>query len=128
MMIHWPWNGYLNWFDEATPRKLQYALHSDREADFYPTLNRVQFSAVFGGKEGELAVEMFTFAPNFNGFQINVDDAGWRGSPPRFTWRLRPSAVNTLQMRAGNKGGPPGKPSMIQVLWHYREPFRPKEK
>ena len=123
MGTHWPWNGYLNWFDEATPRKLQYALHSDRPADFYPTLNRVEFSAVFGDEEGDLVIEMSTFAPNFDGFEINVDDTGWASSPARFIWSLRPSAVNALQMRVGNKGGPLGKPSGIQVLWNYREPF-----
>jgi len=124
---HWPWNGYLNWYDQATPRKLQYALHSDREADFYPTLNRVQFSALFGKRAGELEIEMITFAPNFDGFEINVDGTGWRRSPQRFSWSLRPSAVNTLEMRARNKLGPLGKPSLIKVLWHYREPFKARE-
>ena len=122
----WPWNGYVNWYDEATPRKLQYALHTDREIDFYPTLNRVQFSAVYGSKEGEIMIRMVTFAPNFDGFQVNIDGNGWKESPADFVWKLRPSAVNTLEMRAKNCLGPKGKPSRLRVVWHYKAPFEKK--
>ncbi len=121
-MSHWPWTGYINWYDEATPRKLQYALHSDRTADLYPTMNRVQFSAVYGLEEGDILIDMFTFAPYFAGFEINVDRAGWQPSPARFVWKLRPSALNTLQMRVKNKLGPTGKESGLQVIWHHKAP------
>ena len=124
--IIWPWNGYVSWYDEATPRKLQYALHTDREIDFYPTLNRVQFSAVYGAKEGEIKIRMVTFAPNFDGFQVNIDGGGWRESPAEFVWKLKPSAVNTLEMRDKNCLGPKGKPSRLQVVWHYKAPFEKK--
>ena len=123
---NWPWNGYLNWYDEATPRKLQYSLHTDREIDFYPTLNRVEFSAVYNEKEGEIEIDMITFAPNFDGYEINIDDTGWQSSDESFIWQLKPSALNTLQMRVRNKLGPKGKPSLIQVIYHYREPFSPR--
>lgn len=123
----WPWNGYLNWYDEATPRKLQYGVHSDREADFYPTLNRVQFSATHTGREGEIAIDMTTFAPNFDGFDINTDDTGWKASPASFVWKLNRSAVNTLDMRVKNKLGPKGKPSCIQVMWNYKELFSKRD-
>ena len=126
LRYHWPWNGYVNWYDPATPRKLQYALHSDRRADFYPTLNRVQFTATHGEKPGDLIVNMFSFAPNFDRFEINVDATGWEPSPEEFVWNLRRSAVNTLEMRVANDPGPPGKPSRAQVIWHYRAPYQPK--
>lgn len=126
-MTNWPWNGYVNWYDGATPRKLQYSLHTDRMADFYPTLNRVQFSAVQTGKDGEIGVEMFTFTPNFAGFEINRDGRGWESSPASFVWKLRPSAVNTLEMRVRNKLGVEGKPSSMQVLWNYKAPFQKKD-
>lgn len=126
LWYHWPWNGYVNWYDRATPRKLQYALHSDRRADFYPTLNRVQFTATHGEKPGDLTINMFTFAPNFDRFEINLDGAGWERSPEEFIWKLRRSAVNTLQMRVANDPGPPGRPSHARVIWHYRAPYSPK--
>ena len=129
LFIEWPWNGYINWYDAATPRKLQYALHSDREADFYPTLNRVRYSATHGERDGEVTVRMATNTPNFERYEINVDGQGWTASAAEFTWRLRPSALNTLEMRVVNASGIHGYPSDLRVLWHYREPHRPlKEK
>jgi hypothetical protein len=126
-MYQWPWTGYLNWYDGATPRKLQYGFHTDREADFYPTLNRVQFAATNTETEGKIAIDMVTFAPNFDGFEIDVDDTGWKKSPASFVWSLNRSSVNTLQMRVANKLGPRGKPSIIQVMWNYKEPFSPRK-
>lgn len=123
----WPWNGYLNWYDDATPRKLQYALHSDRLADFYPTLNQVAFSATHGEQEGDVVVRMISFTPNFEAYEINVDDSGWRDSEPEFVWQLNRSALNTLAMRTRNTLGVTGKPSHMEVLYHYREPYRSKE-
>jgi hypothetical protein len=124
--IIWPWNGYVSWYDEATPRKLQYALHTDREIDLYPTLNRVQFGAVYGSKEGEIQIRMVTFAPNFDGYQVNIDEGGWKESPDDFVWKLKPSAVNTLEMRVKNRLGPKGKASRLRVVWHYKAPFEKK--
>ena len=125
---NWPWDGYLNWYDESTPRKLQYSMHTDRECDFYPTLNRVEYDAVYGANEGDLVINMTTFAPNFDGFEINIDETGWVGSDPRFTWTLNPSALNTLDMRVKNTLGPKGKPSRLQVVYHYKEPYSPRPK
>lgn len=123
---NWPWNGYLNWYDEATPRKLQYSLHTDREIDFYPTLNRVEFDAVHTEKENEIHIRMTTFAPNFDGFEVNFDDTVWQESPAEIIWKLKPGALNTLKMRVKNKLGPKGKKSCIQVIYHYKEPFTPR--
>ena len=125
---NWPWNGYLNWYDEATPRKLQYALHTDREIDFYPTLNQVEFDAVQIEEEDKIKIKMVTFAPNFDGFEINIDNTGWKDSPDEFIWILKPSALNTLEMRVKNKLGPKGKPSCFQIMYHYKEPYSPRPK
>jgi len=122
----WPWSGYLCWYDDATPRKLQYALQSDREADFYPTLNRVRFTATYGDTEGEVLVKMTTQTPNFDTYEVNINDSGWSASPAEFTWTLFPSGLNKLEMRAKNKFGLEGVPSKLEVLYHYRAPYRPK--
>jgi hypothetical protein len=127
-MEYWPWNGFLNWYDEATPRLLQYSLHSDREADFYPTLNRVEYDLVHTEHEDELDVRMITFTPNLDRFEIDVDGSGWRESPPEFTWKLRRSALNTLAIRVRNKFGHTGKPSSVEIMYHYKEPYAPKPK
>ncbi|MBX7255524.1 MAG: transglutaminase-like domain-containing protein [Candidatus Hydrogenedentes bacterium] len=121
----WPWNGYVCWYDKATPRQLQYAMHSDRVADFYPTLNRVAFSAVHGETLGDVKIDMTTQTPNFVGYEVNIDDGGWKESPSSFTWTLWRNAINRLEMRVRNKMGVRGKPSSLVVFWHYREPYQP---
>lgn len=127
-MIEWPWNGYVNWYDAATPRKLQYTLHTDREADLYPTLGRVEYTATYGKKEGEIDVQMITVTPNFETFEVNINGQGWQSSPKDFIWKLRPSALNRLEMRTRNTAGKVGKSSELELFWHYREPFKPREK
>lgn len=122
----WPWSGYLCWYDGATPRKLQYALHSDREADFYPTLNRVRFAATYGDREGEVNIKMTAQTPNFDTYEINLNGSGWNESPAEFTWTLFPSGLNRLEMRVRNAFGLQGMPSKIEVFYHYREPYKPK--
>ncbi len=114
----WPWSGYLCWYDDATPRKRQYALHTDREADFYPTLNRVAFTATHTGRPGTIDIRMHTQTPNFEAYEINIDARGWTDSPPNFVWTLRLSALNKLEMRIRNTHGVQGKPSSMSVLWH----------
>ncbi|MBL7647023.1 MAG: transglutaminase domain-containing protein [Candidatus Hydrogenedentes bacterium] len=124
---HWPWSGYLCWYDAATPRKLQYALHSDREADFYPTINRVHFTATHGATPGTVDIRMTSQTPNFETYEINLNGAGWSPSPADFTWTLQPAGLNRLQMRTKNAFGMEGAPSQIEVFYHYREPYKPKE-
>ena len=69
---------------------------------------------------------MTTFAPNFAGYEINVDDTGWREAPASFVWILKRSALNTLEMRVQNALGPKGKTSVLQVMYHYKEPYTPR--
>jgi hypothetical protein len=125
---YWPWSGFLCWYDAATPRKLQYALHTDREADLYPTLNRVGFTATHGDVEGVVEIQMNTQTPNFETYEINIDGGGWSDSTAHVPWALRPGALNTIEMRVRNTLGVRGKPSRLQILWHHRAPFAPKPK
>jgi hypothetical protein len=123
---YWPWSGYLNWYDPATPRKLQYALHSDRVADFYPTLNRVHFTATHGDGEGLVDIQMTTQTPNLDSYEISINGSGWNDNPAEFTWPLFPGALNRLEMRIRNEFGLRGKPSALEIFYHYREPYKPK--
>lgn len=124
-LIEWPWNGYVNWYDEATPRKLQFAIHTDRIADFYPTINRVEYSLTYTESEGEIQVDMLTFTPNFEIFEVNMDGQGWQPSENKLVWKLRPSALNTIEMRSRNSLGQIGKSSKASLFWHYSEPYKP---
>jgi hypothetical protein len=126
--LEWPWDGYLCWYDKATPRKLEYALQSDRIADFYPTLNTVQFTATYGKYEGDINILMVTHTPNFKTFEVNINGQGWESVPSEFTWHLLPSAINTLKMRTVNELGKSGKSSKLKVMWNYKAPVSNNKK
>jgi hypothetical protein len=112
--IQWPWDGYLNWYDHLAPPKLQYSRHPDREADFWPDLNRVRFEAVPEINGDMVFITMSTFTPSFKTFQVRVDGGEWRDSDFRFNWRLH-SGKNCLEMRALSGFGIGGHPSHIEL-------------
>ena len=112
--LQWPWDGYLNWYDRLAPPKLQYSWHTDREADFWPTLNQVHFEAVPEINGNLIFITMSTFTPSFKTFQVRVDDSPWQDSDFRFNWNLH-SGKNRLEMRAVSKFGVAGHASDIEV-------------
>jgi hypothetical protein len=105
---------------------LHYALHTDRLADFYPTLNRVAFTITDTAVPGEVTVDMITQTPDFAAYEVRVDEGEWRDAASSFAWTLRPNALSRLEMRARNTLGIHGRASFAQALWHYQEPFAPK--
>ena len=109
----WPWDGYVNWYDELAPPMLQYSCHTDRESDFWPTLNRVRFEAVPEINGDKIFIRMITFTPSFETFQIRSDDGNWKDSDDKYVWRLH-SGKNRLEMRAKSKFGVYGHPSYLE--------------
>jgi len=114
--IQWPWDGYLNWYDRLAPPKLQYSRHTDREADFWPTLNQVHWEAVPEVNGDMVFIVMTTFTPSFKTFQVRTDDGKWVDSDDHYTWRLH-SGNNRIEMRAVSKFGVTGHPSFIECNW-----------
>ncbi len=123
LYLAWPWTGYLNWFDEATPRKLQYGIHTDRHCDFYPTVHRVEFAGILDPVAGTVELALVTQTPNFESFEVRGNEGSWVDSPARMAWALRPGAVNSLEMRVRNKAGRTGKPSRVEMVWHQRPAY-----
>jgi multiple sugar transport system permease protein len=121
--IQWPWDGYINWYDRLAPPKLQYSWYTDREADFWPTLNQVHFEAVPQINSELVFITMSTFTPSFKTYQVKVDDGEWQDSDFRFNWNLH-SGKNHLQMRAVSKFGVAGHPSDIEI--NYVVKYIPK--
>ena len=117
----WPWNGYVNWYDDRTPPKRQYSLHTDRPRDMWPDLNLVHVDMVSGFGNDRLFLRFETYTPNFCHFEVDADDTGWKEVPDRWTWLLQ-SGRNKLRVRAVNKSGAKGKPSVI-VVNHADAPF-----
>ncbi len=114
--IQWPWDGYVNWYDELAPPTLQYSVHTDRVCDFWPTLNRVRFEAVPEVNGDAAFVRMITFTPNLESFQVRIDDGEWEDSDPNVVWRFH-SGRNRLDMRVKTKFGVTGHPSHIELNW-----------
>ncbi|MFC1694020.1 transglutaminase-like domain-containing protein [Candidatus Latescibacterota bacterium] len=118
---NWPWNGYINWYDERTLPKKNYSWHTDRPRDMWPDLNRVHIDATQGFGNDRLFLRFETYTPNFSHFEIDVDDTGWKKIGERWTWLLQ-SGRNTIRVRAVNKLGANGKPSLA-VINHADAPF-----
>lgn len=110
----WPWNGYINWYDEQTPLKRQYSWHTDRPRDMWPDLNLVHVDAVSGFGNDRLFLRFETYTPNFSHFEVDVDDTGWKKAGARWTWLMQ-SGRNSLRVRAVNRLGAGGKPSVLVV-------------
>lgn len=112
--VWWPWDGYINWYDEQTPPKKQYSKHTDRPQDMWPDLNKVYVRATSGLGNDRIYLHFETYTPNFDRFEVNPDDTGWKEVPERWAWILQ-SGRNTLQVRAVSEAGVGGKPSVIAL-------------
>jgi hypothetical protein len=110
----WPWDGYVNWYDNRTPPKRQYTWHTDRPRDMWPDLNTVHVDMTQGFGNDRLFLRFETYTPNFSHFEVNVDDTGWKEVGERWTWLLQ-SGRNTLEVRTVSKLGVKGKPSSFVV-------------
>ena len=119
----WPWNGYVAWYDERTPRRRQYARHTDRVQDLWPDLNKVRVHATAGLGSDRLFLHFETYTPNFDHFEVDVDDSGWKEVGERWVWMLG-AGRNSLRARAVNKSGARGKPACI-ALNYVSAPFAP---
>ncbi len=117
----WPWDGYINWYDDRTPPKRQYSRHTDRPRDMWPDLNRVHVDITQGFGNDRLFLRFETYTPNFSHFEVNVDDTGWKMVGERWMWLLQ-SGRNDLRVRAVNKLGAKGKPSSF-LINHADRPF-----
>ena len=111
----WPWNSYINWYDERTPPKRQYSWFTDRPRDMWPDLNLVHVDASSAHSNKFLFLRFETYTPNFCHFEVDENDTGWkRIDGDRWTWVLA-SGRNTLRIRSANKLSVKGKPSCFDI-------------
>jgi hypothetical protein len=110
----WPWDGYVNWYDDRTPPKRQYSWHTDRPQDMWPDLNRVHLHATSGAGNDRLFLRFETYTPNLSHFEIDVDGTGWKEVGERWVWLLQ-SGKNTIRVRAVSHLGTRGKPTTMEL-------------
>jgi len=120
-LSQWPWDGYVNWYDERTPPQRQYSRFTDRPRDLWPDLNRVRVDATSGAGNDVLFLAFETYTPNFGHFEVDVDGSGWTKTARRWTWHLQ-SGRNTVRVRAVSRMGVAGKPAVL-VVHHVDTPF-----
>ena len=117
----WPWDGYVNWYDDRTPPKRQYSQYTDRPRDLWPDLNKVCVHATSGFGNDRLYLRFETYTPGISHFEVNVDGTGWKEVPGHWTWLLQ-AGRNRLKARTVTMRGAKGKPSVIE-LNHANAPF-----
>ena len=111
----WPWNNYINWYDDRTPPMRQYTWFTDRKQDMWPDLNLVHVDATSSHHNKFLYLRFETYTPNFCHYEIDENDMGWtKIDGDRWSWVLA-SGKNTLRVRSVNKFGAKGKPSLFEV-------------
>lgn len=110
----WAWDGYLNWADDKVPPLLHFSHHTNRRADFYPTLNQTRYTVEIDEAPGDLQVQLETDMPQFAHFLARVDGSGWQEVPDAYTWSLH-EGMNVLQVRACNRAGVEGVVSSLSI-------------
>lgn len=113
-LTEYPWNGYINWYDDRTPRMRNQKNFTDREADYWPTLNRVKMYATTSAENDRMFLRFTTFTPDFDKYLVKIDEGKWIPATEYFPWVLH-SGLNKLMVRIQNKAGVLGKPSFIEV-------------
>lgn len=103
---HYHFDGYLWWTDNVdSPDETVrcFSLLSNREADFYPSVDRVHLD-LQAQAEGVVKVLLTSSVPHPQGYEVSLDDTPWSGVETGFTWPLH-AGTNRLAARAVNDFG-----------------------
>ena len=110
----WSWDGYLNWADDKVPPLPHFSQHTNRRADFYPTLNQTRFTVESTDSAQRLWVYLETETPGFTNFEVCFDREEWRREASQFEWNLHPG-LNILEVRSRNNAGVRGIISTLSL-------------
>ena len=109
-------DAFLSWSDEKTPVSGKITRFSERERDFYWTLNQAQIKARRVGPR-VLEFEFGQSMPFFKDFLVYIDDTEQAISGSGFTWKLH-EGENRLSVVPRNEWGRTGIPARLVVLLH----------
>lgn len=110
----WAWDGYLNWADEKVPPLSHFTNHTNRSADFYPSMNQTRYTAEATHDPADLTVRLETQTPCFAGYLSRMDRGPWNACPEEFHWKLH-KGLNTFGVRSVNSAGVMGPISSLTV-------------
>jgi len=107
-------HGFPHWIDEKTPPKTdRVKLFSDRERDFYWTLNQAAFHAT-RISDNALDLEFSQTQPFFDHYVVTIDGSSHTQTEDRLTWTLHPGE-NTLSVAPENEWGDRGTESYLTI-------------
>jgi len=110
----------LRWVDELSPPVIG-MWNTCRPDVFNPQINFSRVHLDFTDLMGMLSATLTTVTPNFDYFETNLDDAGWKRSSNAFMWMLH-RGRNTLAVRAVNGFGVPGHVASVSVDYDGEAP------
>ena len=111
----WSWDGYLNWAEDRVPPLPHMSHHTNRRADFYPTLNQTRLTVESTGDHITFLVHLETETPDFAAYEVRVDRGHWRETAAPFEWSLH-GGMNTLEVRSRNGSGWTGVVSSVSIV------------
>ena len=111
----WSWNGYLNWAEDKVPPLRHFSQHTNRRADFYPTLNQTRYTANYGDCGRQINFSLESSTHDFEAFEIRINRGDWKETCKNWQWTLE-NGMNTAEMRSLNGSGQPGVVSMLSVI------------
>ena len=110
----WSWDGFLNWADDQVPPLAHFSQHTNRRADFYPTLNQTRYTVENTDEAQRLRVHLETETPGFTTFEVCFNRGEWQEEAAQFDWNLQ-QGLNILEVRSRNSAGMTGIVSTLSV-------------
>ena len=110
------YDGYLWWRDARMPPLPWFSLSSNREADFYWTLNRTRIHLQRTEREGVLSVQLESCTPHLQAYQVRLNGGEWEESPAEREWQLQ-RGENLLEARSVSAFGLPGPATWAKVAY-----------
>ncbi len=111
----WSWNGYLNWAEDKVPPLKHFSNHTNRRADFYPTLNQTRYTATYKKGKKQLVMSLESSTHDFAFFEVRLNRNRWEERPNSWEWDLK-KGLNTAEMRSVNGSGQAGVISTLSIV------------
>ncbi|MEO6135506.1 MAG: transglutaminase-like domain-containing protein [Ginsengibacter sp.] len=112
-LLHWPWDGYLEWTDAQTPESPEHRYFVRRESDIYGRLFTVDFDAQ-ADEKGFIHLSMATDSPGFSYFELITNGHRVTTSKPQYLWKLE-KGINKLEIRSVDVFGYRGVMSKLNI-------------
>ncbi|MEO8766575.1 MAG: transglutaminase-like domain-containing protein [Ginsengibacter sp.] len=119
-VLHWPWDGYLEWTDAMTPESPEHRYFVRRESDMYGRLFTVDFSAQ-AAEKGFVHISMATDSPGFAYFELSNNGRPVTTPKHEYLWKLTPG-LNNLELRSVDVFGNRGAMSNLSIKYTPNKP------